>query len=124
MSVIHQTIVLFGWEIGTDEYKKNNPDPDDDALFNPLSEEYGWRDRDVGEVGVIYDGMGGRYCYLGIVVAATNSTRDGEQCFDDRHRIDDLTPDGEVVGELTEVVDEYDIEVNGRPTTHIFTHVR
>jgi len=122
MSVYHQTMFVYGWEIGTDTYKEFDPD---DGWENELEQEYGWRDRSDGDVAVIYDGRGGRYCYFGVVVASTNSTRNGPQSFDSPLEVD---PCSGVVGveaanNLKEAVSDLDLGLEEPPKYHIFTHV-
>jgi hypothetical protein len=119
MSVYHQSLVLYGWEIGTDQYKEYD---EDDGWENELEQEFGWRDQSEGDVAVVYDGRGGRYCYFGMVVAATNSTRDGPQNFGNQYALDcSLEPDD--LDELAEACQQYEFETGRPPQFHVFTHV-
>jgi len=118
MSVYHQTLVVYGWEIGTDTYK----DYDTESWENDLEQEYGWRDQSEGDVAVIYDGRGGRYCYFGVVVGATNSTRNGPQSFDSNISLNGGA-DAELLTQLTEAAEEVSLETDKTPEYHIFTHV-
>lgn len=113
MSIHHQTIILYGWDIGYEEYRELDWD-------DPLREEYGWRDRQVGDVALIGDGLAGEYCYLGQVLRVSNSTKDGLQdigCIN----LEELHPTGEME-RAWELMEEYGFEA-GSPSTHIFTHV-
>lgn len=120
MSVYHQTVVLFGWSIGTDRYKEFDPEPEDDAWENELEQEYSFRDAGEGDIAVIYDGRGGQYCYFGKVVAQTNSTRDGAQSFDNRLMIEDGLPSTDA---LYGAAENAGLSIEWRPKYHIFTHV-
>jgi hypothetical protein len=121
MSVYHQTLVLYGWEIGKDTYRNY----DTESWENELEQEYGWRDRSEGEVACVYDGRGGEYCYFGVVVAATNDTGAGPQRFDSPVEIDPLggVISAESARKLGEVVGELGLDVDSEPKYHIFTHI-
>lgn len=119
MSVYFQTVVLLGWSISTEKYKEFDPDPDEDEWENKLEQEYSFRDASDGDIAVIYDGMGGDYCYFGEVVATTNSTRNGEQSFDERLMIADVSEPQR----LRDEAEELGLDVDWHPRYHIFTHV-
>lgn len=110
MSVYHQTMVVYGWDIGTEAYKKFD------------EERFGWHYRDVGDVVCVYDGRCGDYCYLGVVVAASNSTRDGPQFIEPTNVMAALTTQQKA--ELAGTKEQMGIEsASGHPTFHVFTHV-
>jgi len=117
MSVYHQTTVVYGWEIGWDQYTEY-----DDGLDNELRQELGWRNQSVGDVVIVADGRSGEYCYLGIVVAATNSTRDGPQHFDDAVELSE-SPDSGKMMELGRVQAKFGLVLEDDPQHHVFTHV-
>jgi hypothetical protein len=122
MSVYFQTVVLCGWSIGTDTYKEFDPDPDEDEWENRLEREYSFRDADDGDIAVIYDGRSGRYCYFGEIVATTNSTRNGEQSFDNRLMIEG-EPSDQMWANVRAEANEAGLDPQKAPCYHIFTHV-
>lgn len=69
----------------------------------------------------MYDGRSGEYAYLGVLIGLTNSTRNGEQQFDTRYELNGCPE--EKMNELQEVVDEYDIDTDNKPSHHVFTIV-
>lgn len=123
MGVYFETYVILGWNIGTDKYKEFDPEPEDDEWENKLTQEFGSRDAEQGDIAVVYDGMGGRYCYFGEIVARTNSTRNGEQSFDRRVMIDGEPPAGKI-GRLIDEAESVDLAPEGPPSYHVFTHAR
>lgn len=122
MSVYHQTLVVYGWRLPVEQYERFDPEPDDDRIENLLARDYGWRNKSEGDVACIYDARAGRYCYFGVVVAATNSTRDGAQDFGDQYALGE-SPDTENVMELGRAIGSLDLDVSGEPQHHVFTHV-
>jgi len=121
VSVYHQTILILGWSIGTDTYKEFDPEPEEDEWENKLEQEYSFRDADKGDIAVIYDGMGGQYCYFGKVMALTNSTRKGPQSFTNRIQIEPVQSG--TVERLRDEAEEAGLDVSWEPKYHVFTHV-
>ena len=114
MSVKYQTFLLFGWDIGYG------------GVPEELVEEYHPSDADEGDVVVVRDGRSGFYCYLGVLVAATNPSHEGPQSFSHPRTIPDETEVlnqiqlGKVVGEYG---DDSGVHVSGNAEFHLFTHV-
>lgn len=114
MSVYHQSFVVYGWDLGGDI----------DPYEIGLMDEYDWRDRSEGEVACVYDGRGTRFCYFGVVVAATNSTRDGPQDFGNQYTLDEQEIDLDKLYEVGRVLGELGIDVEGDSKFHVFTQVK
>ena len=114
MSVQYQTFLLFGWDIGYGDVPRE------------LVEDYHPSDADEGDVVVVRDGRSGLYCYLGVLVTATNPSHEGPQSFSYPRTIPDPAevPNqielGKVVGEYC---DDSGVHVSGDAEFHLFTHV-
>lgn len=122
MGVYFQSIILFGWEIGVEQFRSYGDGKYDAISGNELYDEYNLRDNNQeGDVVVVYDGRSGEYAYLGVLIGLTNSTRNGEQQFDTRYELNRCSE--EKMNELQDVVDEYDIDTDNKPSHHVFTMV-
>lgn len=119
MSVTFQSMVVYGWNIGTEQYEEYD---EEDGWENTLDQEYGWRDASEGDVVCVYDGRSGRYCYFGIIVAATNSTRGGPQDFENHYTLSE-SPPSEQMFELGQEQASLGLTIEEDPQYHIFTHV-
>lgn len=107
MSVVFQTILLYGYEIPFDSI-------DVEVTF-----EYEPDETAPGETIVVSDGRGGEYEYVGTLIAKTNTTRDGPQSFDGPVELEE---DDVVTGKTIEILDDAGVEVE-EPSYHLLTHV-
>jgi hypothetical protein len=106
-----------------DTFAEFAPDPDDPSFRNELTDMLiRGRDAESGDLAVIPDSRTGEYCYVGEVVAATNSTRDGPQSFDENVSIG-TAPPAPLLERVHEAQVRLDIGVDSDPQYHIFTHV-
>lgn len=117
MGVIDQTFVIYGTELTEQQYE----DADDDGWEHPFS-DYEPRDADTGSVVAVCDHMGGRYYYAGVLIAKTNSTRDGPQRFDEPVTISGV-PDENAIARLEQFLSEYSISHDSFDH-HIITQTR
>lgn len=122
MGVHFQSVILFGWEIGVEQFRSYGDEKYDAISGNELYDKYNLRENNnEGDVVVVYDGRSGEYAYVGVLIGLTNSTRNGEQNFDTRYQLDGCSE--ERIEELREIIKEYDIDVDSDPSYHVFTMV-
>ena len=65
MSIYKDHILIYGWRLSSDvvsswEYEKR--------------EEYYYDDLDCGDVGLVFDGMGCNYAFVGIIIESVNGS--------------------------------------------------
>lgn len=115
MGVNAKNIVLFGYELDTDLYDKLGGYEEFDGLRI--------RDSEVGDLTAVYDGRGGRYFYIGYLVARSNDSRtDGMADFSNRIKLS--KEEYENKNQLEDIMKEYKIQKSFPPSFHIFTHYR
>lgn len=115
MSVYDQTFILYGFDMGWNTWKEKRGEVDD-SLFKDK-----YDDLEKYDIVVIADGRSGRYAYIGVYLASTNSTRDGPQRFDNRYSLRGSPKDGMM--ELGQAIREFDLEPPGDDLAYkVFTH--
>jgi hypothetical protein len=113
MGVSTKNVVLYGYEVEYDEMK--------DKAEELYKNNMGLRDSKEGELVVVLDGRGGRYCYIGYLIACSNDDRhDGRADFDERIEVNEDKYEDRVG--LEKLAHDYDIETEGQPSIHIFSH--
>lgn len=110
MSVVYQTVILYGWELpfGTID----------------LEQTYDYIPRNVessGQPVIVSDGRSGEYEFIGSLISKTNSTRDGHQSFETPL---ELNPECQEITEDTEdLLESLDLSVEDEPSVYVFTHI-
>lgn len=123
MGVHHRHFLLYGYEIGYDQFRTFDPDPEEDAYENPLEKKYRPTDETKpSDFVVVSDGRGGDYCYMGIVQYMSKDSRDGRTDFTPHQEIQKPNPDDCL--KLGRVLGEYDIETQPEPNHFVFTHYK
>lgn len=110
MSVVYQTVVLYGWELpfGT-------IDPEITYDYNPRKVESS------GQPVILSDGRGGEYEFVGTLISKTNSTRNGHQSFDSPLELD---PESQMITNETEdLIESLNISVEEEPSIYVVTHI-
>jgi hypothetical protein len=109
MSVVYQTILLYGWRIPFDTIDTETTfeyDPKEVEPKNPV---------------IVSDGRGGDYEFIGELISKTNTTRNGHQSFSQPQKID---PKDYVVSEKTEeVIESEGLHFEKEPSVYVLTHI-
>jgi len=114
MSRDNQTVLVYGWQLEPDVYEENEKELRSNFLLS---------DAESGDVVCVYDVFSGDYCYIGILSATTNSTRNGMQSFDHHLTIpEDIQPSQSNKNSLQNAVNKLGIPTNGKPQHYLFTH--
>jgi hypothetical protein len=124
MSVYYQTFVVYGHQFDMDELDDAVVGDDELGLFDcSFHDEYSYDYNDdvgTGDIVMIADGRSSRYVYFGVLVAKSNSTRNGEQ---DIGRVSvDTDEFDEEIHEVSQILGEHRLEA-ASPAVHVFTHV-
>lgn len=82
MSVQQATFIIKGFKFDLEELEKTNPELSEKlGEFDDDKHHFTWSTRNGdmdGEIGVLYDGMDGKYCIVGILVKQTRDRMDGD----------------------------------------------
>lgn len=115
MGVSTENLVIFGFEISYNDYKKIRDELDN---YN----DFDYRESSKGDLVLIGDGRSGKYGYVGYLVASSNDARSGREDFNKRIELN--REDFEGRDGINLFVDDYGVDVEGEPNFHIFSHYR
>lgn len=117
MGVNMTGVVMVGADIGYQYIKDyNERADDDDAFYDAFEAEYGIRQATEGKFVVIPDGMGGKTCHVGFLVAKANLDN-GENL---KAEIDPDRLNILINAARMAVLDHMDIKIE--PKLFVFTH--
>jgi len=116
MSIVHQHFIIHGYEVpyGTFQY--------DDWEEDEKRFDYAPREQSVGDVVIISDGMGGDYCFVGVLQYKSDTSRRGMPTIKPQSLKE---PTREQAVELHRVLwREFDVDPpEGDPEHYVLTHV-
>ena len=69
MGVYHRNVLLYGWQVPYSTVSEWDWEEREQWYYDEVGE---------GEVGLVFDGMGGEYALIGIIQLVTDSSRSGQ----------------------------------------------